>query len=409
MKEKLVDLGWNKEPEELEDLGFGSSKQPMGATGDFSSTPGLPQQAMIEQRIAQRPDILNSMLQDASSGKSNPLINPFSNIKAVGGIMQRLEAGAANPLMALQQGRPEEAFGEFISGVSGQKSSELGDLYRSMGIPETESAILGMVSLTGILKGVGQASKFISNRTPRLMTGKWIKGQFKDLHKGILNAKNEASTVYSKIYQRVGANNVPSHEVEIALNRLPKVVKKEFFKGGQVGSLTKGKGVDVNSLKNIRDQLNTEIGEGTFRRIWEGKGVKVSKQQLIDLSKELKNIILDNVDDTAKKAIKAIDPVWTDLTRHGGNIIKRIYNPATGTYKTNTLMQQTKDPRFAGQNEILEGLGKYTKSVSKFIKNAGKFVFRQKLKHAGGTVARRGAAIAAVGGAGALGLRKLIK
>jgi len=411
MTKKLIDLGWDKESDELVDLGFGSpaTKQSTGATGDFTSTPGLPGMQEIEQRISQRPDMLGGVVQDVFGGKVNPLQGQTIPIRTAGGIMQRGEAAVANPLMAFQQGRPGEAFEEFISGVSGQKSGELGDLYRSMGIPETESSILGMVSLTGVLKGVSQATKFISNRTPKLMTGNWIKGKFKDLHKGILSAKKEASDVYSKIYQRVGTNNIPSREVEISFNKLPKIVKGEFFKGQQVGRLTKGKGIDVNTVKTIRDQLNTEIGEGTFTRIWEGKGIKVSKQQLIDLSRDLKNIILDNVDDVAKKSIKAIDPVWTDLSRKGTNVIRRIYDAKTGTYKTNSLMQQLKDPNFAGQNEVLEDLGKYTDEVTKFIKSAGKYVFRQKAKHALGTVARRGAAIAAVGGAGALGLRKIIK
>ena len=39
MTKKLIDLGWDKESDELVDLGFGSpaTKQSTGATGDFTS------------------------------------------------------------------------------------------------------------------------------------------------------------------------------------------------------------------------------------------------------------------------------------------------------------------------------------------------------------------------------------
>ena len=96
----------------------------------------------------------------------NRFRQPGLGSKVIGGLdliaapSRAAEAAIANPLLAMQRGRPEEAFEQFRAGVTGQRLGEFGDIMRSTGLfPEAVSAPTGFTAgliapVTLINKGI---------------------------------------------------------------------------------------------------------------------------------------------------------------------------------------------------------------------------------------------------------------
>lgn len=118
-----------------------------------------------------RQDLLGQALGEMQTRKPMDYIDPRkglgvagTNLKAIGGVYQRGEAALSNPIIAMQKNLingldPRTQFSEFLSGASGNKLGEYGDIARNAGVPEPVAAGLGLATSMALDPIAGLSSK----------------------------------------------------------------------------------------------------------------------------------------------------------------------------------------------------------------------------------------------------------
>lgn len=141
--------------------------------------PTLPNAQATEQKIGNRQDLLSSLV---SQVKSDPLSafmpappqNILHALEAIGGTAQRAESAIANPLLSLQKGDTSGLIQKAISGATGERQGQLGDLVRTTGVGgpynEALASTAGFLALMGtdIFGNEGKVTKGIKDEAAAL-------------------------------------------------------------------------------------------------------------------------------------------------------------------------------------------------------------------------------------------------
>lgn len=383
------------EQEELELLELEKEKALSSRGTKKPSDVGIPMRDVVEQKISQREDRLTPSIQQLGQRQPfsiNPIRNAMPALNVAGGLVQRAEAAVANPLMDIQRGTPEQAFQSFISGIKGEELGELGDIIRKTGAGEIPSAVIGVGALAGVTKAVAGLSKMVFSKLPRLMTPKWRTEQAASIKSGIEQAENALQAEYSKIYEPFKSKVIDPKAINKAITNIPKSLKKEILKDSYT----------LEDITRMRTEITKQVGDGSWIKAAQSKGIPLSKEKLIETASNLKKIILDNVDDVARTKLKAIDPVYKDVFSKGSIIKKNVWDFRSNTPKTSWVESSYKTKN-AGNIELLRSLNKYSKDYSKALKNVEKFTTRQAVK-SGAVKAGR---LLPFAGAAYMGIKKL--
>lgn len=230
----------------------------------------------LDKRISERPSAfalagegVNQIAQDPKSllnvgilGNQNPIEK--IGLGVIGGVGQRLESAVANPILAKQQGRPEQMFSDFLKGLSGERRGELGDIVRQSGVGgklnEPLAVAGGLAASALLLKG---ASKLI----PTIYTDKKIADlatRSKDLSKGMGQSINQA---YGSLYSKVNPIKVDPTKIDEVLlrNKVPDYVLQEIDQ-------TVGRVDTVEKAKRVSDILRGKTPQTILKGSVRGKG-----------------------------------------------------------------------------------------------------------------------------------------
>lgn len=345
------------------------------------------------RRIKGAVDVAGSLLQ----------IHPSSRLlgKGLGIAHQRAEGIVANALMGIQEGKSAwNTLKDMGKGALGERPAQVGDVIRrtlyglvpkwAEGAVEPLAQTMGMIGMMAVYQGLG-------SKRPRTMNKKWMKDQPKMAYQGVKEAEKRVGSIYNKVKDPYRSRVVSYKNVKGALKGTNKTIQKEFMKDIKPGKVTMG------MIDDIRGEINTEIGTGTWLRAKQGMGVRLNKQHLIQAERALKKLYLDNVDDATRGVINRLDPQWTDIKVSGGRIQSLTYDPKTRTYQFKPSVRYFKDPEMAGAKEIFDNMAKYSNKIGQFAKNMDKYVGRQALKK---VIVKVGKPLAYGGGA-LYGLSKL--
>ena len=116
----------------------------------------LPGRSRVENMIANRPNMgaaFREEINQIPEGFIAKVLQPYvAAYKGLGALMQRGEAAVANPLMGLQEGNLglKDLVNLAAQGIRGERSGELGDIPRSVGVDDTISALIGLGGVSGL-------------------------------------------------------------------------------------------------------------------------------------------------------------------------------------------------------------------------------------------------------------------
>ena len=143
------------------------------------ATPGLPRLAETEQKISQREPYFAGLKrtltkqpayveESLAQGKIPAIEHPFRTALDIATIIPRkfvsvplsmLTSGArlaegtvASAGLALQRGKPEEIFPDIAKTFRGERQAEIGDIFRTTGVPEPIAATGGLLATIGLAK-----------------------------------------------------------------------------------------------------------------------------------------------------------------------------------------------------------------------------------------------------------------
>lgn len=270
-------------------------------------------------------------------------------------------------------------------------------------------AVLGMSpTVQGISKSVGMTkpaqalSKFlnrergvadITKHFPKIMTDNWVVNKAKNVKSIVDETVGALRTEYQKIF-------APHKEISISKENLaviPKTLMKEM-------GLSKKQAVSVNELWEARDTLLQQISEGAWGKGESLKRLRLKESDLINSAQKIKAVILNSMPKEARKAILEIDPRYMETMNLGKKLIKTVYEPTTGTYKTGSLINVYRNPDNAGSREVFKNFLKYNKQIGQVSKDINKYVSRQNIKKIAGIAGATGI----IGGGIMYGLRRKI-
>lgn len=126
----------------------------------------LPGRRKVEHKISERPSQFEDLRNLITTSPMEQINDPLFKLKAVAvplsTAFRTLEQPIANAGLALQEGRAP-SFEEIKGGVTGTRSGEIGDIFRSVGVPESLSALGGLIATGPLaeLTSVGKTSKII--------------------------------------------------------------------------------------------------------------------------------------------------------------------------------------------------------------------------------------------------------
>jgi hypothetical protein len=344
---------------------------------------GIPFRDIVENKIQARPDRLAQYMQASRDPSLANVIMPQGlGLQGIGGLNQRVEAAVANPLLELQQGTPEKAFQSFLQGVKGERMGELGDVIRRTGAGEVPSAVIGSLSLAGVYKGIEKLGQFVAQKAPKLMTQKHRVTQATNIKEGIDMAREGFQAEYDKVYAPFNNKVVGKEVVEKVISKIPKRIQK--FALEELG-LENLDNLTVKDVAKLRTMVSKEIGQGNWVKAAQGKGVPLTKDNLMDITGELKKVLLDNVDDTARKAILELDPQYQAIMQKGGVLQGKVWDYKANTPKTSWIegAYQQKD---AGNLQLVKDVSKYSKTVKDAAHNVARFASRQTKKRIAGNI-----------------------
>ncbi|MBU1051148.1 MAG: hypothetical protein KJ718_01195 [Nanoarchaeota archaeon] len=348
----------------------------------------LPGYEKTEQRIASRDprESMDAFLQTAGKhpirsamaaampGSMSPLM-----LQGMGMIHPRVEAAVANPALAIQAGQPGKILPGIAQGIGGQRMGQLGDVMRNVmseKIPGWASEVLsgttGIAGMMGVYKAMS-GLKEVGKKLPRLMTDKWRVQQASQTKRAVDETITGMRKQYDKIYTPVQDTPVKVNKVKDVFDKLPKSIKKEIPK--EIQELD-----TVGKVKQARDFITKQINEGSFIKAQQAKGVNINQGHLMEVSKRLKQVILDSVDDTTKKAIEILDPQYQEVVKKGFKISKTVWDYQSNSYKTSGIINVYKNSNQSGARQMFTDFSKYSKDLKQVIKNMGKFSSRQSAK-----------------------------
>lgn len=302
--------GWEVVPED----GWEPVDQPKDSNVSDFALPGLEK---TESSISNREDILSSLVNRAKSDFNNAFMpNPPQNIKnalqTIAGLSQRGEAMVANPLMKLQRGDSSNLLDSIISGASGERQGQIGDLIRTTGVGggynEALASTAGFMALLGFDKFVGspvlnKAKSLVGEVKPELtQIGQAVDdalknktGFLEDVRSAFYDAKSSAVDKYGAGLEQLAKDN-PTKSVDLspvvdqinqeiayepklrnAINRVPYL--KNIIDNPKIA-----KNIGIQEAQSLANDLQSKIASGKLK----GIGVRPDDIPLLDAIHDIK-------------------------------------------------------------------------------------------------------------------------
>jgi hypothetical protein len=231
----------------------------------------------------------------------------------------------------------------------------------------------------------------LTKHFPKVMTDNWIVDKAKNVKSAVDETVQAVRTEFSSIFK-------PHVDTIIGANKL-KAIPKSLLDDMEIGDK-----VTIGQLWEARDTLLSQISDPTWAKADTLKRLKLKEEDLLNGVKKLKAVVLNSVPTETRKALLKLDPKYTEILNYGKKLIKTVYEPTTGTYKTGSLINVYSNPNSAGAREAFKKFSTYNNKISQVTKDIKKFTGRQSLKKIAGVAGATGI----IGGGLAYGLRKKI-
>ena len=258
----LIDKGNSNIPKNIvttEEL-FGDAVTPEIMPRNSAFLPGRPR---VENMIANRPNMgaaFKEEINQIPEGFIAKVLQPYvAAYKGLGALMQKGEAGIANPLMSLQEGNfsLKDLVNLSIQGVKGERSGELGDVMRSVNTPEPLAALVGLGGLAGLAElSTGKIPKPLT-QSP-IKTFKQVGAEFGEVNQGVTKAiTNLANQI------KTGVTNIRDYSA----NKV-NAIRKGFWKDyapQEWGAYTQGiENIPKGGIKSIQGDVVVQNLEKTL-------------------------------------------------------------------------------------------------------------------------------------------------
>jgi len=278
---------------------------------------------------------------------------------------ERIEAGIANAVLALQSGNIGGIVSGFQSGVQGKKLGEIGDVFRRAGAPELVSATVGLVisfisPLALISKGtkaLGALSKF---------TDKGIRKAGNSLAKGADDAVDAIGRNVDEAYKPINNIVVDSEKFIKIVDDLPTTVVKQVEKelGSNLDDLAIA-GANIGDVRRVK-QILGKLKPSSFGKETRGVVERIDDINVNASYARTKNLIQETLANKkmaseARNLLKA-DDAFSETIKSANFIKKQITDP--------TLLKATKAGRTA--QGLLKGGDITTRTALNNLRRGGK-------------------------------------
>ncbi len=327
-------LGEVKTPEQVEEAVAG--REDIIGTIEKVEEPGRPRLFEDRKRVAAETAVKTI----GAAGEAAP--------KLAFGAFQRAEAAIAGPILRMQTERKkgnvpqtfgealEEgklAFGEFIKGVTGEQQAQIGDIFRTAGIPENVSSTLGLATTIALgnlasagragaitKKGIGLAKPTVITASknfaddvvvrlpgkPRIFGQKWLQNFTKqgrdvtdDLQRSLGNSFDDVLTP-EMLNTKVTGLDKPLFELLAQKPEFIGTAEKQLLRNMDDFFLSKFGSARIDTVEKVRllkDLLRSNIPKTLYKgggTIGKGTSIKLKQKGLINTLTDLEHQSLKN-------------------------------------------------------------------------------------------------------------------
>jgi hypothetical protein len=345
---------------------------------------------ITEELIRQRPKALDILREEVTQPwelRKHPIktaLRPLvTGLKAANVPLQAGLSAIANVGLEAQEGQfSPKVLGEAaLKGLTGERIGELGDIPRSIGVPNLISATVGLFASLPLanagarktlVKSVNKGLSFIKSKLPKIMNKNYVldrartaSGGLDDLYKGL-------SKEYDAIYDKIGKVQVDVKSVQGVIDDLPANIVNKISKSKLVSKTASGEIVpDMNNLKIIRGIIRKAVPD----KVWRGKAIgDVNTADLEQSYGKLSNIMAKG------------NPELVDINkryaqfRNMQKTLGRILYDADGNVQANSLQRLFSKGGERGKQVFFEDFAKQWPQAQQIIKDIGKYNSRQGLK-----------------------------
>ena len=400
---------------------FGDTKKPFAT----QPLPMLPKLQQVEQRILQRPDAVQTLMQELQTPfdiRQHPIkkgllkAGVVTPLKIAAVPFQRGEAGLSSGLLEAQRGGGLKDIGSATwKGVSGQRPAQLGDIIRTTGfggwLNEPISAITGFVGTAGLTnlatkgKLVQGAKKLKDVATTKMQTisenkKNYVLNRAGTLDSGLDDLYKAFEPEYNSIYDKIGQRQFLGDDlksIQEIIGDLPQNIISKINKSNLLGRTKEGNIVaDMNNLKIIKGIIR----QGVPDKIWNGKAIgDMNTAQLEQAYGKVANIMAKG-----NSELQNINAKYGDFMQMRKTISRVLYD-ADGNLQANGLINLFKKGGERGKQIFFEQFAKAYPLAKSAISDIVRFNRNQLLKKA----AFVGGSVLATGGVGAYGLGRLLR
>jgi len=329
----------------------------------------LPGKDRVEELVSQRENPIESIRKELQTpfnlspsafiGLKGPKESPgfkalITGAKAVGSGIGLIEGGVSNVLQSFQEGdfKAKTLMHEFLSGVTGKKPGELGDLVRSTGFGgkanEALANVTGFMGIVGstnllsrnrIVQGARKISKALKARSASRATDKrfFFKNRADQLADGANDILTNVRQEFDELYKRIGNDKIGANDVDIIKEA------KELLSSSEIRRFSRELKINPDDLVNKIDDLNKVkvlkgiIGRSVPKKIWSGIDQATPKHtELINKYHELNDVIAKN-SGAEKETLLALNKRYKEVLDMRKIIFKITKEQSTGITKTGTL------------------------------------------------------------------------
>lgn len=372
--------------------------------------------AEIQKNIASRGTVGENLNKIYKPGIGDKVFGILNTLDAP---RQMLEAGIANPLLAMQN--PEQNIQgnaammlarEAAAGFTGKKLGQFGDVYYG-GLPISReiAGIAGLVpGMMGTARIVDAATRPF--RTISKMSDRGILNAGKSLVKAADNASEITGSSVSKMYEPFNSTSVDGLKFIDSIKELPDVLVKEIESsfGGKIEDIAQS--MNIENLRKIK-QLVAKYQPSAFGKETLGLAENINADKLNKVYSNLQKLRTETLDSLGNKKISEelnkADDLHTEVVR-ASNYLKK-------TVTDSTLKKPTKAGKVAGGLKVegdvtsrmaLNDIAKVSSKTRQEIDRAVRILNKFNAFQEGATLAKKAAGAAIFGGAiGAIGGRAI--
>ena len=381
--------------------------------------PGLPRQQQVEQQISQRPDLVNQFIQKIQQpgylGQAvrKPLMPTQDILAGGGGLYQRGEAAIANPMMNLQQEQPQQVGRSFLSGITGQRQGEFGDIIRSTGfggiMNEPLAKTIGFLSSMGLtnmatrgklIEAATKAGELTKQHLPQVMNDEWLTKQATSTYGVADDVVKAVQNEYDDLYKNIDDVVVDETKLKGIVNQLTGGVKEESQQ--LIDELTtefEGKPIPftINAARRIKNIIQKYIPESAWIKGKKNLNMTPKQEKLADAWFKTRDLVKNTLKKhypTDADYLEYLDKKATDTYRLAkaikGMVVDETGQPHKTTQLVNTFMGGATS---SGKRKLFMRLAELDNNTRKVISDMNKFKNRQAIE----TFAKRVAGATLIG------------